>query len=1362
MKKLLLAALLATGWAGTANAQILYDDFETTPGGTRLVAYARQSGAMIQNQMNPGSNAVNGSPTCCRYTRNGGVQYDNFDIETPRTMADVTPYVGSGSTAGITKFIRMDFYSPAPGTQVLLVLQNKAKNRSGGYPAGKLLGEFTATTTATNAWETLTFAFNYVGGGNFDPTVTATTVDEITMLIAPNTFTGTVTHFDNVYGPELAAAAPPSTATAGLYEDFEGSRRLRYLSVDGTLTPGFANPAAGAANPSAVVGRYVRNGSLPYATLALAPANGTFLDDVTAFASTSATQNFTVKMYSPAAGTAVQVVLGNAAKRLAGGNNYPTGTHSLYLGTTSVANAWETVTLTYQAGSYDAAVRPTEIDRMDFQIAPGQNNGGTYLFDDFKGAPTTLPVARLYENFNDTRVLTYGVADGVLTQNAANPSQGGSNPNPRVGRYVRSAAQQYDTFYAQLPAPMDDATEFQNNIRHFSMRVYCPEPVGTLVTVTFTDAAATPTNYPTGRPSVYSANTTVQNGWQTLTFNYLFSPTGGNNVRSITGLGIQFDGGNNTGGTWYFDQVYGPSYTAAPGALYEDFETGRELTTTFSDGTLTQAAASPAVFGENYSPNTGHYVRSGNQYDVIGLVPTGGRRLTNVSAYASTSATKYFYLKQFSKTPGTPVQLTIQNAAKATTGYPNGIHSIYTATTTKSNEWELLRFAYQVSGPGAYDPTVSVNQVNQLILLFNPGANGAGGQVYDYDFIVGQDLLSATGLTWNGSISSDWNDGDNWSGNVAPVAVSGAPAIIPGGLTRYPVLTAGNVYGSPDIIINAGGSLTQTGGTLNLANGVTNNGTYTQTGGLTDLVGTGSHVFGNGAPMLFYDLTVGAGNMVLAGGPQGTVSVKHVLRLNGNITTNDHLILLSDITGTALVVNSGGVATGNTTVQRYLSPALNNTIGYRHFSACVTGATVADIRGANTPAPTVNTAYNTSLTPGNVNTYVGSNRAFPTVFTYNEQRLAATTATTADFNYGWQSPADGTDALVAGLGYTVHIVPTTVQLTGVLRTGPQAITLSRGSLANSGWAMLGNPYPAPINWNNLVRPAGIDNALYTFRSDSRYGGSYVAYVNGVGPAGANLVASSQGFFVRANAATTLTFTDAARETSYVSPVQYRAAADPRPVLALRLQDAAGANDDFYVYQEAGATAAFDTRYDALRMTLNSGTAPTLFQQANGQDFSIQGLPAGTQPVALALGLNAPAAGRYTLAAAQLANFPASAALYLEDQQNGTWHNLRSGSYAATLAAGTTAGRFVLHLYQQRPLATAGSQLVAAAVAYPNPAPAGTVVQLTAGLKTGDIVDLAGRVAGHFVEGKVPTTGLKPGLYLLRETPTGRLAKLMVQ
>jgi hypothetical protein len=336
---------------------------------------------------------------------------------------------------------------------------------------------------------------------------------------------------------------------------------------------------------------------------------------------------------------------------------------------------------------------------------------------------------------------------------------------------------------------------------------------------------------------------------------------------------------------------------------------------------------------------------------------------------------------------------------------------------------------------------------------------------------VGQDLLLATGLTWNGSVSSDWNDGDNWSGGTAPVAVSGAPATIPGGLARYPILTAGNTYGSPDIIINAGGSLTQTGGTFNLANGVTNNGTYNQTGGVTNLTGNGSHIFGNGNPIVFYDLNVGAGGMGLLGGPNGTVSVKHRMVVAGPVTMNasGKLILLSDASGTAMVVHRGtGSVTGNVVVQRYIDGSLNPAVGYRHLSSPVNGATVADLRPAGGSVPVVNPAYNTAPVPYTIT-------PFPTVFSYDESRLTNANATTSGFFYGWKSPGATTEALTNGLGYTVNMAPGTVTFTGPLHTGTYTVPLSRGATANSGWALLGNPYPAPINWDSLARPAGVEN-----------------------------------------------------------------------------------------------------------------------------------------------------------------------------------------------------------------------------------------------------------------------------------------------
>ena len=70
--------------------------------------------------------------------------------------------------------------------------------------------------------------------------------------------------------------------------------------------------------------------------------------------------------------------------------------------------------------------------------------------------------------------------------------------------------------------------------------------------------------------------------------------------------------------------------------------------------------------------------------------------------------------------------------------------------------------------------------------------------------------LSANKI-WNGTTSSDWNVGENWDGGSVPAA--GDKAIIPTGLTNYPIITNGTVD-IKDVKITGTGSLTISGGTF--------------------------------------------------------------------------------------------------------------------------------------------------------------------------------------------------------------------------------------------------------------------------------------------------------------------------------------------------------------------------------------------------------------------------------------------------------------------------------------------------------------------------------------------------------------------
>jgi len=88
--------------------------------------------------------------------------------------------------------------------------------------------------------------------------------------------------------------------------------------------------------------------------------------------------------------------------------------------------------------------------------------------------------------------------------------------------------------------------------------------------------------------------------------------------------------------------------------------------------------------------------------------------------------------------------------------------------------------------------------------------------------------------TWSGFTGSDWTVGANWNGGSVPGA--GDNAIIPTGLTNYPIITSGTIN-IKDVKLDGTGSLTITGGTLNVSrkieflNTTSPYGTVTQSGG---------------------------------------------------------------------------------------------------------------------------------------------------------------------------------------------------------------------------------------------------------------------------------------------------------------------------------------------------------------------------------------------------------------------------------------------------------------------------------------------------------------------------------------------------
>jgi len=136
-----------------------------------------------------------------RYTRSTN-QYDALVVQ-PRgaALADVTNF--KNNTVRMT----MKVFSPAPGIPFQITLQDSTVANGSNYPAGRN-SEYTATTTATNAWETLTFS--YLGTPSATPN---TGLNEIVLLISANTFARRRVYLDDWTGPSLVGFVPTAART---------------------------------------------------------------------------------------------------------------------------------------------------------------------------------------------------------------------------------------------------------------------------------------------------------------------------------------------------------------------------------------------------------------------------------------------------------------------------------------------------------------------------------------------------------------------------------------------------------------------------------------------------------------------------------------------------------------------------------------------------------------------------------------------------------------------------------------------------------------------------------------------------------------------------------------------------------------------------------------------------------------------------------------------------------------------------------------------------------------------------------------------------------------------------------------------
>lgn len=292
--------------------------------------------------------------------------------------------------------------------------------------------------------------------------------------------------------------------------------------------------------------------------------------------------------------------------------------------------------------------------------------------------------------------------------------------------------------------------------------------------------------------------------------------------------------------------------------------------------------------------------------------------------------------------------------------------------------------------------------------------------------------------------------------------------------------------------------------------------------------------------------------------------------------------------GTARIgplLNGANIA-GNITAERYMS---GEGRIWRYISSPVKDATVEQLQQSFPITGNFTVA----------STGEGINSGNPSMFSYNE---------TLTPQYQQFPPIGGSnqEILQTGKGYSAFIredsLSTTWKVTGVPNQGNITFTLTGNATSNSslGWNLIGNPYPASIQWTNGNSGGWTGtglNGVARVRVNSN--GNTQVLTSGVGDWADGIIAPGQAFWIQTTTANpALSIQESAKVTT--DGAFYRAGAEENKVQVV--MRTATLKDATAIRFDAAATASYDLAIDAIKL--------------DNSYFNLSSLTADNKPMAL--------------------------------------------------------------------------------------------------------------------------------------------------
>ncbi len=550
----------------------------------------------------------------------------------------------------------------------------------------------------------------------------------------------------------------------------------------------------------------------------------------------------------------------------------------------------------------------------------------------------------------------------------------------------------------------------------------------------------------------------------------------------------------------------------------------------------------------------------------------------------------------------------------------------YLSNTTSAGTWEIDNVSvavplsyYNLQWPPSgtieswWNYTVYA-QCWESGLTDSPG-QGAGIECWIGYSLVDEDPNGSANFTWvMANYDSDQGNNDQYSTNLGadvPMAPGTYYYVARWRFNNGPYTYGGFNSGAWDGTTNVSGVLT-----INASAAAS---TWT---GAVDNNWFDAGNWDNGVPGYITDATIPAGLVNYPVIPSGTPMC-------------GTLLVQSGATGSGSIVETSLNVVGSTTVERYLSADQ-----YHTFSPSV-GGELIDIFHLNAGEPDVYLYENNEAT-------------------YDYTELYAL-GTPLNAYQGYMVWVDGANA--------GGVTGWTFSETGALNTGAfgAADNLVRTTTGfNSGWNLLGNPYPSALDWQSAYTASGanVDATVYVYNGTQWASWSTTGSVNG----GSQYIAMGQGFFVNCSTPGTGTFMvdNADRVNNNVGYLK----SEVSNKVSLQVEGN-GYTDETAIIFNDDATAGFDSDFDAYKLMSDHPGVPSFYSMAS-TNLAVNVLPETNW---VQLGFSAGVSGEFTISAIEINDI---GIVVLEDTFTGEMTDLTSSSYTFDYTLNDNEQRFIIH------------------------------------------------------------------------------------